>query len=152
MKFTTAIALAAAAQVAFSVEVVSQIWDGQIQEPAKATAAATATEARPATEAKPATEVRPTTEVRATEAKPATEARPATEAKPATEARATEAKAATEAKPATEARATDVISQIWDGQIQAPATAHPVVQQMENGAGRAIANMGAVVAVAALFL
>ena len=107
MKFTTAVALAAAAQVAFSVEVVSQIWDGQIQAPTETRAAAVVT----------------------------------TETKPATEAKAT-----------TEARATDVISQIWDGQIQAPATTHPVVQQMENGAGRAIANMGAVVAVAALFL
>ena len=46
----------------------------------------------------------------------------------------------------------EVVSQIWDGQIQAPATTHPVVQQLENGAGRAIANMGAVVAIAALFL
>ena len=119
MKFTTAVALAAAAQVAFSVEVVSQIWDGQIQAPTETRAAAVVT----------------------TETKPATEAKATTEAKPATEAKAT-----------TEARATDVISQIWDGQIQAPATTHPVVQQMENGAGRAIANMGAVVAVAALFL
>ena len=101
MKFTTAVALAAAAQVAFSVEVVSQIWDGQIQAPTETRAAAVVT---------------------------------------------------TEAKATTEARATDVISQIWDGQIQAPATTHPVVQQLENGAGRAIANMGAVVAIAALFL